>query len=113
MARGENISPIGSTAREAASRRASRSEEYRRQRDKHEPFRELAWLLIHFRMERQLTQEQLAELVGTSHSQISRLESGRHRPSFETMERIAHALDQKLVIGFESEKDGQKELVSL
>ena len=40
--------------------------------------------------------------MGTSHSQISRIESGRHRTNLETLQRIAAALDRSLVVGFES-----------
>jgi transcriptional regulator with XRE-family HTH domain len=53
-------------------------------------------------MDKGLTQERLAELVGTSHSQISRIESGRHRTNLDTLVRIAEALDLRLVLGFET-----------
>lgn len=95
-------SPIGGTAEEAAGRRAARSPEYRAQQAKREAFREIAWLVIKYRMDEGLSQEKLAELVGTSHSQISRIESGRHRTNVDTLSRIAHALDRRLVLGFES-----------
>lgn len=93
--------PVGSTAEEAAGRRAGRSPEYRAHRAEREGFREIAWLLIKYRMDRGLSQESLAELVGTSHSQISRIESGRHRTNLDTLCRIAHALDLRMVLGFE------------
>jgi transcriptional regulator with XRE-family HTH domain len=48
-----------------------------------------------------LTQEQLAERVGTSHSQISRVETGQHKTSVETLRRIAEAFDTHLVVSFE------------
>ena len=38
-----------------------------------------------------LTQAELARRVGTTQSAISRLESGRVRPSLETLERLAKA----------------------
>ena len=73
-------------------------------------FREIAWLLIKYRMDHGLTQEQLAERVGTSATHISRIESGRHKTSLSTLLRIAHALDLKLVIGFERpSRDGKLE----
>ena len=53
-------------------------------------------------MDKGITQQELADLVGTSHSQISRIESGRHRSSLDTLTRIAHALDLRLVLGFEA-----------
>lgn len=94
-------SPVGSTADEASARRAARSPEYRAQQADREGFREIAWLLIKYRMDKGLSQEKLAELVGTSNSQISRIESGRHRTNLDTLSRIAHALDLRMVLGFE------------
>jgi ribosome-binding protein aMBF1 (putative translation factor) len=100
--RAAETSPVGSTAEQAASQRAARSPEYRAQQAEREGFREIAWLLIKYRMDKGLSQEKLAELVGTSHSQISRIESGRHRTNLDTLSRIAHALDLRMVLGFES-----------
>jgi len=95
-------SPVDSTAEEASSRRAARSPEHRAQQAGREGVREIAWLLIKYRIDKGLSQEQLAELVGTSHSQISRIESGRHRTNLDTLSRIAHALDMRMVVGFET-----------
>jgi transcriptional regulator with XRE-family HTH domain len=74
----------------------------RAQRAEREGFREIAWLLIKYRMDKGLSQQQLADLVGTSYSQISRIESGRHRTNLDTLTRIAPALDRRIVLGFES-----------
>jgi ribosome-binding protein aMBF1 (putative translation factor) len=101
-ARAATPSPIGSTVEEASARRAARSPEYRAQQADREGFREIAWLLIKYRMDKGLSQEKLAELVGTSNSQISRIESGRHRTNLDTLSRIAHALDLRMILGFES-----------
>jgi ribosome-binding protein aMBF1 (putative translation factor) len=98
----KSVSPVGSSAEDASRRRAARSSVYRAQQAELAPFRELAWLLIKYRMDKGLSQKDLADLVGTSHSQISRIESGRHKTNFETLRRIAHALDLKLVVGFET-----------
>lgn len=67
-------------------------------------------------MDAGLSQHELAGLVGTSHSQISRIESGRHRTNLETLQRIAAAFNRTLVIGFEEEGNGgrrQRDLVAL
>ena len=67
-------------------------------------------------MDKGLTQQELAESVGTSHSQISRIESGRHRTNLNTLVRIASALGIKVLVGFESTSEtGQvtQELVTL
>lgn len=95
-------SPVGSTAEDSFARRAARSPEYRVHQAGREGVREIAWLLIKYRMDKGLSQEQLAEVVGTSHSQISRIESGRHRTNLDTLSRIARALDMRMVVGFET-----------
>ena len=100
--RSRAASPVGQTSDEAAARRAGQSPEYRAQAASLAACREIAWLLIKFRMDKGLSQQELADLVGTSNSQISRIESGRHRTNLETLARIAHALDLRLVLGFET-----------
>ncbi len=64
------------------------------------PYEALARIVIRYRMANKLRQEDLAELVGTSPSAISRLERGQHRPSVETLQKLARAFDRQLVIGF-------------
>ena len=116
MAKRSTVSPIGTTADGASRRRAARSPEYRQQQAERAPFREIAWLLIRYRMDAGLSQQELADRVGTSHSQISRIESGRHRTNLDTLQRIAAALNCNLVLGFEStDQKGrrQRELVTL
>ena len=53
--------------------------------------------------------------MGTSHSAISRIESGQHRTSVATLERLAKALNARFVMGFESGPQGspKREFVSL
>ncbi|HYT80019.1 MAG TPA: helix-turn-helix transcriptional regulator [Actinomycetota bacterium] len=99
MARG---SPIGTTVTEARSRRARRSAAYREEQARLAPFEELARLVIRHRAALGLSQADLARRMGASHSAISRIESGRHKTSVETLERLAHALGLRLVLGFES-----------
>lgn len=72
-----------------------------------EPYERIARLVIRLRMERGFSQEELARRVGTSASAIARLESGNHRPSVETLRRVARALDRGLVIGFEPSLPGR------
>jgi DNA-binding XRE family transcriptional regulator len=97
----EAVSPIGSTAASAHARRMARDPEYARAWDAQAAAREIAWQLVRYRLDHQLTQEELARLVGTSHSQISRLESGQHLPSVATLGKIASALHLRLSISFE------------
>jgi ribosome-binding protein aMBF1 (putative translation factor) len=100
--------PVGETSDAAAARRAKQSPEYRAQAAALAACREIAWLLIKFRMDKGLSQQELADLVGTSNSQISRIESGRHRTNLDTLTRIAHALDLRLVVGFEALSESGK-----
>lgn len=89
-------------AADARARRATRSAAYRAEQERLAPYEELARLAIKHRAALGLSQEELAERMGTSHSAVSRIESGRHKTSVETLRRLAHALDLRLVVGFES-----------
>ena len=65
---------------------------------------ELASLLIGVRARAVLSQEQLAARMKTTRAVISRLESGRMKPSLRTLERFARATGHKLKIAFEPQK---------
>jgi DNA-binding XRE family transcriptional regulator len=99
-------SPIGTSASEASRRRAARSAEYRMEQERLAAPREIARQLTLYRTRAGLTQRQLAALVGTSYSQISRLESGQHMPTYTTLQRIADALNLTLRLTFEERKAG-------
>jgi transcriptional regulator with XRE-family HTH domain len=58
--------------------------------------------LAYFRLERGLTQPQLASLVGIGESEVSRYENGHHLPRLEGLVRLAIALEvslDRLVMG--------------
>lgn len=57
-----------------------------------------AYQIARLRILRGLTQEQLAEKVGTKQPSIARLESGRSRPSLDFLQRVAEALDAQVEI---------------
>jgi transcriptional regulator with XRE-family HTH domain len=63
---------------------------------------ELARHIRSHRTAQKLSQRELAERAGTSHSAISRIESGRHRITVDTLQRIAQALGVDLILTFES-----------
>ena len=54
--------------------------------------------IIMARKEKNLTQKDLAVLVGTRQSNISRLESGNYNPSLEFLNKIAMAMGKELEI---------------
>ncbi len=60
----------------------------------------LASALIKARGEADMTQEQLAEVMGTTQTVIARLESGRVMPSTRMLERFAKATGTRLRISF-------------
>jgi transcriptional regulator with XRE-family HTH domain len=62
---------------------------------------DLARALIQARVQAGLTQEELARRMKTSQSVIARLESGRVRPSTQTLARLAAATGTRLRITFE------------
>lgn len=91
----------GATSAEARGRRAARSLAYRAEQRRLAQFEEIARLVIKHRASLGLSQQELARRVGTSHSAISRIESGRHKTSVRTLQRVAEALGLRLVLGFE------------
>lgn len=97
-----STSQVRTTASEARRRRARRSAAYRTAHKRLAPHEAIARFVIQRRAELGLTQEQLAERMGTSHSAISRIESGQHRTSVATLERLADALEARLVMTFET-----------
>jgi ribosome-binding protein aMBF1 (putative translation factor) len=62
----------------------------------------LAAAMIAVRAGAGLTQEQLAQRMGTTQAVIARLESGRVKPSTRTLERLAAATGTRLRIEFEA-----------
>ena len=64
----------------------------------------LATALIEARSRAHLTQEQLAERMQTTQAQVARLESGKTKPSTNTLRRFAEATGTRLRISFEPVK---------
>jgi DNA-binding XRE family transcriptional regulator len=101
------ISPKGRTVADAARDQARRSEAYREARDEYaaiEKLRARNWIAAHLRERRyelELTQKEVADQAGTSHSFISKVEGGDHIPTIPVLKRILAVLDEELLIGFE------------
>ncbi len=62
--------------------------------------REIARALIRARIEKSLTQAQLAKKLKTRQSVISRVESGQTTPSLSLLKRLATALNTSLSVQF-------------
>ena len=72
--------------------------EFREEYEALAPQYELIKAVIAARVERKMTQAELAELADTKQSNISRFESGNYNPSVEFLRKIAGALDKQLEI---------------
>lgn len=100
------VNPLGQSARDAASRRRVSDPKYAELEQKHEVALAIADLVILHRTRTGLTQEALASRMRTSVSAISRLESGFHVPSIDTLRKLAAALGGRIkidIIDIESE----------
>lgn len=108
------VSPQGRTVARAASGRARSSQEYRAAREEYAAIRRLReknWIAAHIRERRyelDLTQQEVAQRAGTSHSFISKVESGEHIPTIPVLNRILAVLDEQLLIGIERKTPGQQ-----
>ena len=60
-------------------------------------FREIVYRV---RTEAGLTQAELADRMGTTQSAVARIEGGGTKPSLDTLEKLAAAVGQELVVGF-------------
>jgi ribosome-binding protein aMBF1 (putative translation factor) len=78
-----------------------KNKEYRKAHEELAPEFAIARAVIEARVTAGLTQEQLARRMETTQSVIARLESGRTRPSTQTLERLAAATGTRLRIRFE------------
>jgi ribosome-binding protein aMBF1 (putative translation factor) len=82
-------------------RKWMKSKGYRKAYEELAPEFALARAVIAARVTAGLTQEQLAQRMDTTQSVIARLESGRTKPSTQTLERLATATGTRLKISFE------------
>jgi ribosome-binding protein aMBF1 (putative translation factor) len=94
----DDLNPLGQNARQAASLRRASDPKYAELEKKHEVALAIADLVILHRTRAGLTQEALASRMRTSVSAISRLESGFHVPSIDTLRKLAAAFGGRVKI---------------
>ena len=97
----KNLSPVGTSVEDDNASQRARSAKYRETQDRLRPFEQIARVVIMRRAHLGLTQQELADRMGTTKSVISRIESGQHRSGTDTLRRLAEALGGHAVIGFE------------
>lgn len=111
----KTTSPIGTRVDDHIEGKRARSQRYRAEQERLRPFEHIARVVILRRARLGLSQRDLAERMGTTASVISRIESGQHRASTETLRRLAEALEGHAVLGFDFGTDNEpdRELVTL
>ena len=72
--------------------------EVKKEYDRLGPRFDLIRSMIEKRIEKNISQKELASRMGTKQSALSRFESGKYNPSLAFMQKIAEALDSKLEI---------------
>jgi ribosome-binding protein aMBF1 (putative translation factor) len=102
----EWISPIGHTIDDLIAEHGEENPKFKKEDERERPRRELASLMMIRRAELNISQQELADRMGTSVSVISRLERSRQDLSLATLQRLATALDTKLVCSFEPNQAG-------
>lgn len=90
---------------EAFLRKANEDPEFRKAYAELTPQYALLEELLRARHNAGMTQEAVAQKIGTTKSAISRLEStGKHAPSFNTLAKYAEAVGCKLVVKLEPKR---------
>jgi ribosome-binding protein aMBF1 (putative translation factor) len=82
-------------------RELMRDDEFVKEYEELAPEYDLARSIISLRIKKGMTQKELADRMDTTQSVISRLESGRAKPSLATLEKLAKALDGRVVARIE------------
>ncbi|MBM3284016.1 helix-turn-helix transcriptional regulator [Candidatus Gottesmanbacteria bacterium] len=83
-------------------KQALKNPKFKTEYDRLQPEFALIRAVIEARINKGLTQTELAEKIGTKQSVISRLEIGKANPSFSFLKRLAQALNTRLEIRFTS-----------
>src|SRR6266705_137058 len=72
--------------------------EYRAEWERSRLAHEVAVRVIAYRVEHQLTQTELARMLGMRQPHVARLEAGEHEPSLATLSRLARVLGMEFHI---------------
>jgi len=92
--------PVGQSVVESIERSLADTE-FRAEYERLRPYEELARIVIMRRAALGLTQAELAARMDTTASAISRIESGQHATSAQTLKKLGDAFGGRAVVGFE------------
>jgi len=100
MKEGAKMSKAGVKFEEVHSR-LMKDEEFKAEYEKLKPRYELIAQIIDIRSQLNITQEELAQRVGTQKSNISRFESGSYNPTLDFITKVAHSLGKEIHISLD------------
>jgi len=83
---------------EEVHNRLMKDEEFKAEYEKLKPRYEIIAQIINARSQLNITQEELAQRVGTQKSNISRFESGSYNPTLDFVTKIANSLGKEVHI---------------
>ncbi|MBU2474392.1 helix-turn-helix domain-containing protein [Patescibacteria group bacterium] len=63
---------------------------------------EISLAIIELRKQKRISQAKLADKIGLKQSAIGRIETGEQNLTIETLQKIASALNKKLVVNFQT-----------
>jgi ribosome-binding protein aMBF1 (putative translation factor) len=110
----KRANPVGKTVSDDI-KESLKAPKFRAEYERLAPYEELARIIIMRRAALGLTQAELATRMGTTASAISRIESGQHATSAQTLKKLGDAFGGRAVVGFEfgPAKHPERELVAL
>lgn len=110
----KRVSPVGKVVSDHIEE-SLEDPEFRAEYERLAPYEELARIVIMRRAALGLTQAELAARMSTTASAISRIESGQHATSAQTLKKLGDAFGARAVVGFEfgSTERPERELVVL
>jgi len=110
----KRANPVGKTVSDSI-KESLKDPEFRAEYERLAPYEELARIVIMRRAALGWTQAELAGRTGTTASAISRVESGQHATSPQTLKKLANAFGGRAVLGFEfgTTSKPERELVVL
>lgn len=74
--------------------------EFKKEWEKLQPELEIQRAIIDYRISHNCTQKEAAKRIGMDRADLNRFEKGICNPTLSTLQKIAKALDKKLVIKF-------------
>ena len=96
----KRVNPVGTTVSDDI-KESLKDPEFRAEYERLSPYEELARIVIMRRAALGWTQAELAARMGTTASAISRIESGQHVTSAQTLKKLGDAFGARAVLGFE------------